>query len=316
MSELNSYVCGMTWGWTGIRGTWATNEAEQSMQRMNDVKTNWVTIAFSALQDDPQALKIKYKDEPTVTDDEIRWAVGYAKKLGLNVCLKPIVNCRNGTWRAHINFFDQDVPGEPSWREWFLSYNEFIGHYADLAEELECEMYCVGCEMVQMNKHEEAWRELIQIVRQKYNGWVTYNCDKYQEDRIAWWDAVDIISSSGYYPIDSWEKQLDRIEQVVSKHNKPFFFMEAGCPSRTGSSAKPNDWSLKGDPNEAEQAEYYKVMFKHCSARNWFSGYMFWDWPARLYQPEQAKENDDYCIYAKAAENIVREHYQSILSSY
>ncbi|WP_396653565.1 glycoside hydrolase family 113 [Microbacterium lacticum] len=41
------------------------------------------------------------------------------------------------------------------------------------------------------------------------------------------------MSSSGYYPIDQWERQLDRIGGVVAAADRPFFFMEAGCPSRT-----------------------------------------------------------------------------------
>lgn len=44
---------------------------------------------------------------------------------------------------------------------------------------------------------------------------MSYNTDKYQEEHVTWWDAVDVISSSGYYPIHDWENQLDRIERVV-----------------------------------------------------------------------------------------------------
>ena len=29
----------------------------------------------------------------------------------------------------------------------------------------------------------------------------SYNCDKYGEDHVNWWDAVDCIASSGYYPL-------------------------------------------------------------------------------------------------------------------
>ncbi len=33
--------------------------------------------------------------------------------------------------------------------------------------------------------------------------------DKYQENNVTWWDCVDVISSSGYYPIDDWDRQLE-----------------------------------------------------------------------------------------------------------
>lgn len=79
----------------------------------------------------------------------------------------------------------------------------------------------------------------------EYHGLVSYNTDKYQEDHVSWWDCVDVISSSGYYPIDQWEQELDRIEKTVLKYKKPFFFAEAGCMSRKGSGMIPNNWELQ-----------------------------------------------------------------------
>jgi hypothetical protein len=172
--QFSEYVCGMTWGWTGKRGTWTTKEAERSMELMAELGVNWAVISFSALQNHPQATEIKYWEQPTVTDDEIGFAIRKAKQLGMKVCLKPVVNCADGTWRAHINFFDHDVPGEPAWSEWFASYNRFILHYAAIAEEMECELLCIGCEMVQTDKREEEWRSLIREVRQVYTKWITY----------------------------------------------------------------------------------------------------------------------------------------------
>jgi hypothetical protein len=304
------YVCGMTWGWTGIRGTWHTATATESMKEMMNMGVNWTAISFAALQDHPQAVQIKYKEAPTVTDDEVRFAIRKAKQLGLKVCVKPVVNCADGTWRAHINFFDHDVPCEPKWSEWFASYTEFILHYARIAAEESVELFCIGCEMVQTDRREREWRELISSVRKVYSGLITYNCDKYQEDRVSWWDAVDIITSSGYYPINNWEEQLDRIEKVVKHHKKPFFFMETGCPSRKGSSMLPNDWGLEGAPSEVEQDDFYQEMFKQCDTRDWIQGYMLWDWPAQLYSKEAAKDNDDYCMYGKKAEETVRSYYE------
>jgi len=310
MNRMNTYIGGMTWGWTGVRGTWTGPEAERSMTLMKEgLNINWTAVTFGALQDHPQATEIKFREEPTVTDEEVVAAIERAKAMGLKVCLKPVVNCKDGTWRAHINFFDRDVPCEPKWSDWFASYTEFMLHYARIAEDTGCEMLCVGCEMVMTDRREAEWRALIAKVRQVYSGIVTYNCDKYQEDNVTWWDAVDVISSSGYYPVNDWDNQLDRIEKVVKQFDKPFFFMEAGCPSREGSQYIPNDWGLQGAPSEAAQLEFYEAMFGTCDKRDWVEGFMLWDWPARLYEKDQASANDDYCMYGKAAEGYIREYY-------
>jgi hypothetical protein len=305
-----SYIKGMTWGWTGVRGTWAVPEAAHSMHEMLRTNVNWTAIAFGALQEHPQATTIVYNKAPVISDEEVEWAVDQAHQLGLKVCLKPVVNCSNGTWRAHINFFDDEVPGEPTWSAWFASYTEFMLHYARIAEKLHVEMLCIGCEMVQADKREAQWRTLIGKVRDVYSGPLTYNCDKYQEERVNWWDAVDMISSSGYYPIGTLEARLNALESFVGKTGKPFFFMEAGCPSRTGSAQLPNDWSLPGTVDLEEQAEYYRVMFDQVEAREWFGGFMLWDWPAKLYSAEEALANDDYCMYLKPAEQVVADFYK------
>ncbi|WP_312149404.1 glycoside hydrolase family 113 [Paenibacillus odorifer] len=308
----NEYIAGVTWGFSGRRGSWTTEEAECSLELMSSVTgANWTAIALSALQATAHSTEIPYWEAPTVSDEEVKWAISKAKSLQLKVCLKPIVNCADGTWRAHINFFDKDVPCEPKWSEWFSSYTKFILHYAAIAEETGCEMFCIGCELVQTDRREAEWRSLIAEVRKVYSGILTYNCDKYQEDNVTWWDALDVISSSGYYPASDWEAQLDRIEQVVRSQNKPFFFMEAGCPSRSGSAAIPNDWTLKGEPSQEEQSKFYQAMFQGCENRDWVQGFMLWDWPTHLYPIEEAVQNDDYCMYGKQAAGIINEYFTS-----
>jgi hypothetical protein len=309
--EQLGFVTGMTWGWTGIRGTWSTPEAERSLDALEEIAAGWCCITFAALQDTPQSTEVRWRDEPTVTDDEVRWALREARARGMRLALKPVVNCADGTWRAYIGFLDRGVPGEPSWAEWFESYTEFIVHHARIAQEEGVELFVIGCEMVRADSRDAEWRELIRRVRGVYSGLITYNCDKYQEDRITWWDAVDVISASGYYPTGTWPGELDRIERVVREYGKPFLFIEAGCPSRVGSSAAPYDWTFGGDASPDEQAAYLREMFEETAAREWVNGFVLWDWPAQLYSRDEASTNRDYCIYGKPGGEVVRAYYTS-----
>ncbi len=233
----------------------------------------------------------------------------YIHKKGLKCALKPTVNCKNGTWRAHICFFDHDVPCEPKWSVWFRAYTEFQVHFARIAEKAGCELFIAGCEMVQSEHREEEWREVIRSIREVYHGPVTYNTDKYQEDRVTWWDCLDLICSSGYYPIDDWERQLDRIEGVVRKYGKPFFFAEAGCKSSEGSSKVPNDWTLPGEAAPEEQASWYRTMFDACAKRDFVEGFFLWDWGAKLYPRKEALKDTGYALYGKPAEEVVKQRY-------
>ncbi len=145
------------------------------------------------------------------------------------MALKPTVNCKNGTWRAHINFFDEEVPCEPKWRNWFASYTEFQKHYAKIAQETGCEMRTLQVVRWswQSGVRQSGDRPSQRLEACSRDSFLTIQTNT-KEHNVTWWDCVDVISSSGYYPIEDWERQLDRIEAVAAKYQKPFFFCGGG----------------------------------------------------------------------------------------
>lgn len=307
------YICGMTYAPFARKGSYQEKSAFDSLKKMKEnTNSNFVILAPNGLQDTAQSEEICYTSEATVSDDELKGMIDYAKELGMRVALKPTVNCKNGTWRAHVNFFDEDVVCEPKWCNWFESYTEFQLHYARLAKEMGVEMHIAGCEMVMAEHREAEWRKLIADIRSEFDGLVSYNTDKYQEHNVKWWDAVDVISSSGYYPLEDWENQLDRIEAVVKKFQKPFFFAEAGCMSIVDSNKVPNDWTVQGEADAKGQADWYEAMFQACLKREWVKGMAFWSWSSHLYTKNDALKRKDYEIYAKPAEKIVKKYFDFI----
>lgn len=305
-------INGITFGFMSQRGDWQDPMSRESLRMMKEeLAASHVILPITVTQAHPQSTKIDWQSDNVLIDAEVKGMIAYAQGIGLKVILKPMVNVADGTWRAHINFFDYDVPCEPTWSQWFDSYREYLNHYAKLAEKTGCVMLVIGCELVNSDRREAQWRETISQIRQHYNGLLTYNYDKYQENNLTWWDAVDVISSSGYYPIDKWEQELDRIEQVVNHYQKPFFFCEVGCPSREGSQYLPNDWSFSGEVSMIAQSRWFEKMFTACDKRNWIQGFGIWDWKARLYSREMALKDDDYGVYGKPAAAIIREFYKS-----
>ena len=239
------------------------------------------TVIFcpGAVQADPFVEEIDFTGRHTTSDQELLAMTQLAHSRGMRVFWKPTVNCLDGTWRARISFFDHDVPCETKWSGWFASYQAFQLHFAALVQQAGADMLILGCEMTQAERREAEWRRLIAAVRSVYAGAVSYNCDKYGEEHVSWWDALDVIASSGYYPIGQIDQNLDRIEPVVQHFQKPFFFAEAGCMQIAGSAAVPNNWGLQGAPDPEEQARWYNALLTACQARPWFDGTAFWDWP-------------------------------------
>lgn len=305
------YIKGITFGAFAGKGSLEGKEAYKSMDELIErTAANFIILVPSGIQETSHSEKIDYTTQATMSDVELVKMIEYIHGKGLRVALKPTVNCKNGTWRAFINFFDRDVPCEPKWCNWFASYTDFQIHYAKIAERTGCEMFIAGCEMVMSERRETEWRKLIADIRTVYTGPVSYNTDKYQEDSVTWWDCVDVISSSGYYPIDDWDSQLDRIEKVVRKFDKPFFFAEAGCMSTKGSAHVPNDWTVRGELDLEEQEAWYREMFDKAGKRDFVEGFCLWDWSWRQYSLQEAHQDEGYDLYGKPAEAVVRNFYR------
>lgn len=303
------YIKGMTYGYMSKKGDWANKEAFESFDIMADsLNINTVVLPVVAWQKNAQSTEIDYEGK-TVSDWEITNMIDYAHKKGLRVVLKPMINLEDGTSRSYINFFDNDIPFEPSWDDWFKNYTKFILHMAEIANETCCSIFSVGCELVQSERRESQWRNLIKEVRNVYNGYITYNSGEYQEDKVEWWDAVDIISSCGYYAPEDIKSQLERIKRVVAAQGKPFMFLEAGCPSRAGASNCPNKGEIKAPVNIKEQADYYKKLFGVTKNLNWFYGFGLWNWPLHIYGKSGASYDDGYCVYGKEAQDVINIEY-------
>lgn len=289
------------------RGVLGGDTARRSLAAMA-AKTGcrWVILTPAGVQATPYSEEIDYRSAATPTDEELIDCIRFARSLGLEVALKPTVNCANGVWRARISFFDHDVPCESQWGRWFAQYTAFQLHYAEIAAREGCKLFITGCEMTMTEHRETEWRQLLTAVRRVYPGTLTYNCDKYGEDHIAWWDAVDVIASSGYYPLQDWQRQLARIGQVAEKFRKPVLFTEAGCMAVHGSAAVPNNWELTGAPDDAEQAAWYKAMFDACRHAPFIQGFGVWDWPADL------NTSNPYAVSGRPAADIIETYYKGV----
>lgn len=270
---------------------------------------NTVNFIVGARQEHAYSTDIDWKGPHIPEDRQMTDLIRYAKDKGLKTILKPMLNTTDGYWRAFIRFFDEDVPCEPKWSDWFRNYTEYMVHYARMAESEGVDMLIVGCELVGTDHRDAEWRALIAEVRKVYKGWVTYNCDKYQEHNVKWWDACDAISSSGYYPIPDWTNQIARIESVVKEFDLPFFFSEVGCPSTAGSGAIPNDWTLVGKSpvDLEEQKKFFQTMFDFSEPLDWHFGYSIWDWPANVRPNYNPETDPGYSVIDKPAGNLIKE---------
>ena len=313
-------IKGFTYGFDGRRGMYRTPEAAASMARMAALGGDWAALAFTVLQDSFSSTVIRPDYRCTVTDRDVAAAVAELHRLGLKVCMKPMVNCADGVWRAHISFPEPEVSGRRDyWQEWFSSYTAFLCHWAEIAEETGCEMFCVGCEMLGTEAREAQWREAIARVRAVYHGPLVYNTNHGHEASVAWWDAVDYIGTSAYYRVAdrpgadmatmlaAWQRHREQLADLSRRLGKQVIFMEIGCRSAAGCAMMPYDFSHREFPyDEEEQANFYESCFRAFWDEPWFGGWFWWDWYTCL--PQRTPELG-FSIAGKKAEAVVRAWY-------
>jgi hypothetical protein len=315
-------IKGMTYGYMAGRGDYRSIPASISQDRMYELGINWVCIPVVNYQKDINSTKIyrKYSDP---SDRDLMFLIQRTHEKGMRVCLKPMVNSEDYMWRAFIGkSWSRGNEADPEWDRWFKSYTEFILYYAELAEETNCGMLCIGCEMLETEHREHDWNTLIQRVRSIYSGKVVYNTNHHAEEGAKWFDKLDYIATSAYYSVGSegtdkesmkeeWAKVKTRLDQLAKKKDKKYLFMEIGCRSGQGCSKMPWDFDQKVPPSEEEQATFYESCLETFAGCPHFAGAFWWDWSTVLPYSRLLETRLDisYNVAYKEAEDVLKKYH-------
>jgi hypothetical protein len=196
-------------------------------------------------------------------------------------------------------------------------------HYAKIAERTGCEMLCTGCEMAGMDKQDKYCVKLISDVRKVYSGKIMHNINHGDEFRFGWLSEADVIGVSGYYPCSVpedrslshmkavWEGVAEKLEKMHEHYGKPIMLAEIGVRNERGCTQYPWDFHDRPDEpiDEQEQADFYEAALSATFDKDWFAGYFWWDWKAVLPPLDKARENRDFTIYGKKAEQVLKKYY-------
>lgn len=250
--------------------------------------------------------------EETASDGSLRRIVGRAHALGLKVMIKPHVDLPGDVDRAEIRPHDRAA--------WFTAYRRFITHYADLAADTSTEQFAVGTELAGVSGDLDPWRQVIEVVRDHYDGTLTYaaNYDEYR--RIRFWKDLDLIGIDAYWPLSdvptddparlrrAWRPIHDELAAYADREGRRVLFTEAGYVSQRGTTTAPYSWTVSRQPAPAEQAAAYRALLDSFSDSRWWAGVCWWmwdDWPDSGETPVKLA----YTPRGKPAEQVLREKW-------
>ena len=286
---------------------YSSDAAKASLNEMlRQSACNTVVFVLSAVQSCVKDSKINYRHAYMPKDLDIIDIITYARSIGLQTILKPEILCMDGNTQTDIARCHK-TEGEESY--WFKEYTEYIMHYAKVAQKAEADMYIIGCELVELEKKESYWRNLICKIRMIYEGYLTYNANRCKEANVMWWDALDYISANGFYKNNELQGQLHRIDEIRKKYNKPFFFSEVGCKSCEGGSEEPGDWKHQGKVSLTEQAAYFNEFMKIANETASLDGMVIYNWWQDEKLCEETLCDDSYNIYGKPVCDVLKKEW-------
>lgn len=216
--------------------------------------------------------------------------IEYAQNLGLKVMLKPHVWVVQQGWAG-----DFDLDSEEKWKRWEKGYSEYIMTYAQLADSMNVEIFCIGTEFRKaVVKRPDFWKGLIRKVKKVYEGEVTYAANWDNFHKVDFWNELDYIGIDGYFPLSNqrtpevnhlvnrWDSVIQVMTSYHKKYEKPILFTEYGYQSIDFST--DGHWKYSQDTlsvNLQAQDNAYEALFQALWTKDWFAGGFLWKWHAQ-----------------------------------
>lgn len=263
----------------------------------------------------------------TTPDDTLIKAIQQSKAAGMRVYFMPKLWCPNcsHTWRGIL---------QPTPRTSFYdNYRAFIDKYADLARTAGADLFVIGSEMNStqnddLNDGQGAgapWRKVAEEAKQHFGGRITYDANWDTVNEVKFWDAVDLISVSAYYPLtdddrpsvsqikSAWQSSKDQtfsartwandLATLATTKNKQILFGEVGYLSSTRAGERPYDPSNQHEYSDAVQTNFYQALLETFQGQPWWAGVFWWEW----YQDDSP--NMSYTPRDKMTEQFLKAWY-------
>lgn len=293
---------------------------ENPMVELNELGATWIAALPYAFYS---------KDKPIIrTFSKGGWwgerlegiceTVRLAKEKGIKVMLKPQL------WTHDHWIGDLDFETEEDWKSFEKQYAGFILGWANVADSLDVELFCVGTEIRHFAaKRVDFWVGLIDSIRLIYKGKLTYapNWDDY--DKVPFWDKLDYIGVDAYFPLladktptvcklkTAWKPMVQKLKDFSKKWNKPILFTEYGYLSHDYCADKT--WELEKNlthegVNEQAQANAIQALLETFGAEDWWAGGFLWKWyPDHQHRPsKEGQRNGDYTPQGKKAQEVLK----------
>lgn len=230
-----------TWGWE-----WGTDAMARTLDELRRDGVNWVAIhPYARIEGDGT---VRFRPwSPEAAPDWLSRPIREAHARGMKVLVKPHLAYWGSPfgWRGDIHFDEPEARERffRTYRDWMVSIAAAVG---------DADALCVGTELDRLVAHEAEWRGVIEEVRGRYPGPLTYAANWDKMDTVPFWDAVDVIGVQAYFPLLSegapvteaslahaWGRVMGELRALGARHGKHVVFTELGYDAATHAPVEP-----------------------------------------------------------------------------
>lgn len=246
----------------------------------------------------------------------------YAKELvkkNLKIMLKPQIWVWRGEFTGYI-----EMKNEADWKTLEEAYSAFILEYAELAQHINADIFCIGTELEKfIENRPDYWLDLIENIKEKYKGKLTYAANWDEFKRTPFWKELDFIGVDAYFPVSEsktptikeclqgWDAHKQVIENLAETYDKQVLFTEFGYRSVDYSGREPwkSDRSMSQVNFEA-QTNATQALFETFWGEDWFSGGFLWKWHHN-HSESGGENNTRFTPQNKPVEVLIKKHYEA-----
>ena len=286
---------------------------EKALKPIVDVNAGSIALMPYAFCN-PESPVIRYNNKGQwwgESDDGVIGCIQLAHKEKLSVMLKPHL------WIAHGMYTGAFALGsENEWKLWEDSYMDYMLHFAEIADSLKVEIFCIGTELgASIKARPQFWNTYIDTLKTIFHGKITYaaNWDDYKN--VPFWQKLDYIGVDAYFPLDDgktpskkdlnkgWQKYSDELKKVSTKWNRPILFTEYGYRNVDYAAAEP--WKEnEGNQNDEAQANALESLYETFAGKKWFAGGFLWKW--YIDEGHHRRNKIDFTPQGKAGEKVIK----------
>ncbi len=241
------------------------------------------------------------------------------RKAEIKVMIKPQIWVWGGEFTGEIM-----MTTEEDWKALEDAYSSFILEYADMAEKVNAEIFCIGTELELFVKFRpKYWSQLIKKIKAIYKGKLTYAANWNEFAKTPFWDQLDYIGIDAYFPLsdkktpsyedclEGWKSHKPIIEKLSKQLDRPILFTEYGYRSVDYSGRQPwvSDHTMR-DVNLQAQVNTTKALFDNFWHEDWFAGGFVWKWFI-MHDEVGGHDNPMFTPQNKPVEEVLREYYKN-----